>query len=117
MIKIKPDWKSKHRFAVAPDSSVRGVGGANREFSAEYFEASKCGVGDVKIEKTNRELTATLVKGGNQPEEELRKLGAKVFKDKENFTTKDILGFVLKGESKLFVFGLSPDVCIGEPLP
>ena len=89
----------------------------NKEFSAEYFEASKCGVGDVKIEKTNRELTATLVKGGNQPEEELRKLGAKVFKDKENFTTKDILGFVLKGESKLFVFGLSPDVCIGEPLP
>ena len=85
------------------------MGGDNREFSAEYFEASKCSVGDVKIEKTDRELTATLVKGGNQSEEELRKLGAKVFKDKENFTTKDIIGFVLKGEVLLSRLGKSLD--------
>ena len=97
-IKIKPDWKTKHRFAVAPNSSVRHVDGGNKEFSAEYFEASNCGLGDVRIEIKGGELTATLFKNEDQPGEQLRKLGAKVFKDKENFTAKEILGFVLKGE-------------------
>ena len=83
---------------MAPSSSVRQVDAGNKEFSAEYFEASKCGMGDVKIENKGGELTATLIKAEDQPGVELTKLGAKVFKDKENFTAKEILGFVLKGE-------------------
>lgn len=90
-IKIKPDWKTKHRFAIAPNSGVKVVNGDNREFSGEYFEVSNGGGGDVKIEKTDGNLTATLAG------EPLTKLDSKVFKDKENFTTKEMISFVTTG--------------------
>ena len=96
MIKIKPDWKTKYRFAVAPNSGVKVVNGDNREFSAEYFEVSNGGVGDVMIEKKDGKLTAIL------DEEPLKKLDSKVFKDKENFTTKEIISFVTRGKTKIF---------------
>ena len=89
MIRIKPDWKTKHRFAVAPKSAVKDVSG--REFSAEYFEVSNGGEGDVNMEKNGGKLTATLAG------EPLRKLDSKVFKDKENFTIKEIISFVTTG--------------------
>ena len=89
MIRIKPDWKTKYRFAVAPNSAVKDVSG--REFSAEYFEVSNGGEGDVNMEKNGGKLTATLAG------EPLRKLDSKVFKDKENFTIKEIISFVTTG--------------------
>jgi len=92
-IKIKPDMKSKHRFAVAPKGSVSGTQ-TNREFSAEYFEV--CSGGVVKLEMPGRELVARLVKPTQQTEE-LEHCGSKVLRDRDNFTVKDTLGFVLKG--------------------
>ena len=77
---------------------MRQVEAGNKEFSAEYFEASKCGLGEVKIQNKGGDLTATLFKSEDESGEELSKLGSKVFKDKENFSVKEILGFVLKGE-------------------
>ena len=71
------------------------MNGDNREFSAEYFEVTNGGDGEVKIEKKGGKLTATL--SGQQ----LRKLDAKVFKDKENFTTKEIISYVTKGRENI----------------
>merc|ERR1712183_732653 len=88
---IKPDWRTKLRFSVAPKSGVKVVNGDNREFSAEYFEVSSGGGGDVKIEKKDGKLIAT------RSGEQLRKLDSKVFKEEENFTTKEIISFVTKG--------------------
>ena len=106
-IKIKPDWRTKHRFAVAPISGVKVVNGDNREFSAEYFEVSSGG--DVNIEKTDGKLIASLAG------EPLTAMNSKVFKDKENFTTKEILSYVTKGGTNilkktltLFIYIISP---------
>ena len=75
------------------------MGASNREFPAECFEASKCELGEVKIQNKSGDLTATFFKADESgPGEQLDKLDSKVFKDKENFTVKEILGFVLKGE-------------------
>ena len=77
---------------------MRQVDAGNKEFSAEYFEASKCGMGDVKIENKGGELSATLFKDEDQPGEQLNKMEAIVFKDEENITKKYIIDKVLGGK-------------------
>ena len=76
---------------MAPNSGVKVVNGDNREFSAEYFELSSGG--DVKIEKRDGQLMTTLAG------EHLTKLDSKVFKDKENFMTKEIISFVIRRQN------------------
>ena len=98
-IKIKL-VRSQHRFAVATQGNVSGTH-PNREFSAEYFEVSSGGV--VKLEMSAGKFIAKLVKP-NQQTEELGPCGSRVFKDKENFTLKETLGFVLKGEPQYFLY-------------
>ena len=85
---------------MAPESSVSGKQ-PNREFTAEYFEV--CSGGVVKLEKPGRELIARLVKPTQQTEE-LQHCGSRVLRDRDNFTVKDILGFVLKGEPQYYLY-------------
>ena len=92
--------KSQHRFGVAPEGSVSGKK-PDREFTAEYFEV--CSGGVVKLEMPGRELIAKLVKPTQQTEE-LQHCGSRVLMDRDNFSVKEILGFVLKGEPHCYYF-------------
>ena len=94
VIKIKPGLREKYQVGVAP-APAEPVG--QREFSAEMFQVNS--LGRVRIERTEKEMTATLIKLESLKEERLRKIGSKVFKDAENFTRKDILKYTLLGES------------------
>merc|ERR1719382_2163606 len=53
-------------------------------------------MGEIQISKTKSKFIAKLVQP-SKPGDELRNIGTKLFKDKENWTRKDVLNFVMKG--------------------
>ena len=86
----------KNKFGVAQQTAEKP---GNREMTATMFEVLS--LGEIQISKTKSSFTAKLVRHG-QSEEELRNGGAKMFKDKENWTKKDVLMFALKGINETF---------------
>ena len=98
VIKIKPGLREKYQVGVAP-APAEPVG--QREFTAEMFQVNA--MGRVRLERTEREMTATLTRPDTLQEERLKKLGSKVFKDAENFSRKDILKYTLIGEDQILV--------------
>ena len=66
----------------------------SREMTATMFEVFS--LGEIQISKQNASFIAKLIRPGHS--EELSKKDAKMFKDKENWTKKDVASFVMKGE-------------------
>jgi len=70
----------------------------SREMTATMFEVFS--LGEIQISKQNASFIAKLIRPGHS--EELSKKDAKMFKDKENWTKKDVASFVMKGVTIVF---------------
>ena len=86
---------SKNKFGLVQQTAEKP---GNREMTATMFEVLS--LGEIQISKTKSSFTAKLVRRGQS--EELRNCGAKMFKDKENWTKKDVLMFAMKGINETF---------------
>ena len=88
--------KISNKFGVAQKAAKTPVG--NREMTATMFEVLS--MGEIQISKTKAKFIAHLVQPGKSGDE-LRNIGTKLFKDKENWTKKDVLSFVMRGEGNI----------------
>ena len=87
--------KISNKFGVAQNN---GETPGNREMTATMFEVLS--MGEIQISKTKSKFIAALVQPGKSGDE-LRNIGTKMFKDKENWTKKDVANFVMKGEGNI----------------
>merc|ERR1712183_529758 len=97
--------KISQKFGLVEKTSVAP---GNREMTATMFEVSS--LGEIQISKTKSKFIANLVQPSKSGGDELRNIGAKLYKDKENWTRKDVANYVLKGVT--IVVGLA-SIAIG----